>query len=515
MKLIIGVMGIGDAIFSEGIRDGTKATAKQFGWTAKVYSHRSKSAIKAFIQKHKPLKIVAVGHSMGVDTLDNVAEELPGVTFDAVVSVASAWRETFPKNVRRLFWVTGNRDWRQFEIKGGKAVERLKIDASHVTVDNSAILWQLVSKEIAMLDNIAPNKPENSSGRDGFNKVFFDKVRKSVFGGSLSQGQVDNMNRIIDAFEVDGDGRAKTLAYALATTRHEVGARMLPVREGFADTDAEARRAVRNRKYGRPTAPYNHVYYGRGYVQLTWDYNYKGSSKDAGVDLLKDPDAALNPFIAAKILIRGLLDGRWNAQGKGIAYYLPDTGEDDLMNARRTVNVTDKWRTIAGYYADFLEAVVAAREVPNAPTIPVPGDTIPAPTPEDALTLENFRKIPREQRNAMQSQMADALKLIAIVNNEEAKAVHEPHTPIVDGGGFSATEGNFNMEKTNGKAAWQSSGVVGSILALYGVFGPMFGLDVVTPDQAAEVINPIIGGIGALLSLFGRLKATTQITRAL
>ena len=100
---------------------------------------------------------------------------------------------------------------------------------------------------------------------------------------------------------------------------------MVPVREGFASTDESAVRAVaslaRKRgpdsapaRYGQPTGPHNKAYYGRGHVQLTWRENYARSSDDAGVDLERDPDAMLDPVISARILIRGLIDGRWNGK---------------------------------------------------------------------------------------------------------------------------------------------------------------------------------------------------------
>lgn len=208
--------------------------------------------------------------------------------------------------------------------------------------------------------------------------VFFDKCRARPFRGSLSTAQVAGMEGILDAFETHGDGRDKTLAYALATAYHETGGRMVPVREGFAATDAGARRAVdalaRKRgsnsavaKYSKPAGPHGHVYYGRGHVQLTWLENYRKSSADAGTDLVKTPDAMLDPVISARVLIRGLMDGRWNGQGKGIAHYLPMAGPDDLRNARRTVNITDKWELIGGYYAAFLSAISAAQRAP-APT---------------------------------------------------------------------------------------------------------------------------------------------------
>jgi hypothetical protein len=154
-------------------------------------------------------------------------------------------------------------------------------------------------------------------------KRFFDVIRP--FFGGLNQEQVDGINGIIKAFREVGDGDIDTLAYALATAYHETGKKMVPVREGFAKTDKGARSAVAKlavkrgpssapAKYGQPAGPYGHVYYGRGHVQLTWLHNYRNSSKDAGVDLEKYPDKMLDPVISARVLIRGIMDGRWNGE---------------------------------------------------------------------------------------------------------------------------------------------------------------------------------------------------------
>lgn len=45
------------------------------------------------------------------------------------------------------------------------------------------------------------------------------------------------------------------------------------------------------------------VYYGRGYIQLTWDSNYEAFGKVIGMDLLGNPDLALKPDIAAKATV--------------------------------------------------------------------------------------------------------------------------------------------------------------------------------------------------------------------
>lgn len=215
-------------------------------------------------------------------------------------------------------------------------------------------------------------------------EAFYASLRSrtsGVFGTSISQKQITGMEGILDAFTTHGDGRSKTLAYALATAYHETGGKMVPVREGFASSDASARRIVAKRAYGKPAGKYGHVYYGRGQVQLTWEANYKASSADASYDLVADPDKMLDPVISARVLIKGLLDGRWNGKGKGIAFYLPTGGPDDLKNARRTVNITDKWEKIGGYYMAFLKAIDAAGGVPIANT---PAAPVNHPKPEPA-----------------------------------------------------------------------------------------------------------------------------------
>lgn len=204
--------------------------------------------------------------------------------------------------------------------------------------------------------------------------VFYTALRASgLFGKSLSASQVAGIEGLLDAFNAVGDELPDTLAYGLATAYHETGTRMVPVREGFATSDAGARRAVNAlaakrgpssavAKYAKPAGPYGHVYYGRGPVQITWLENYAASSKDAGVDLVADPDAMLDPVIAPRVMWKGLLDGRWNGRKLGLRAYL-DKG--DVLGARRTVNIQDKAADIAAYHRRFLACVTAAGGVPK------------------------------------------------------------------------------------------------------------------------------------------------------
>ncbi|MCK9378318.1 MAG: TIGR02594 family protein, partial [Syntrophobacterales bacterium] len=68
-------------------------------------------------------------------------------------------------------------------------------------------------------------------------------------------------------------------AYVLATTEWETGHTFKPVREAYWH-DEEWRRRNLSRYY---------PYYGRGYVQLTWEDNYRKYAEILSIDLVNDP----------------------------------------------------------------------------------------------------------------------------------------------------------------------------------------------------------------------------------
>lgn len=196
---------------------------------------------------------------------------------------------------------------------------------------------------------------------------FFASIR-SLFG-PLSAAQVAGIERLIDAFLAYAlllDRRH--LAYILATSFHETGQRMVPVREGFAKTDAVARAAVAklfaqgriSRNYAAPNAR-GLSFYGRGDVQLTHEANYLAMGRLLGLDLAGSPDLALDPATSARILIEGVTRGvsaRGDFTGKALEDYI--VGDRcDYAGARRTVNGTDKAALIAGYAEQFEAALVA------------------------------------------------------------------------------------------------------------------------------------------------------------
>ena len=176
---------------------------------------------------------------------------------------------------------------------------------------------------------------------------FYARVRP-IFGGTLSQKQVDGIEALLAATEALP---VTHRAYLLATAMHETASTMQPIAEYGKG---------RSKAYGKP-GKHGQAQYGRGYVQLTWDANYEKADKALGLNgaLMKDFNLAMQPTIAAQILVRGCEEGWFT--GKSLDDYLPD-----YVQARRVVNGTDKAQLIAGYAREF-EAALAL--LPDAPVV--------------------------------------------------------------------------------------------------------------------------------------------------
>lgn len=126
--------------------------------------------------------------------------------------------------------------------------------------------------------------------------------------------------------------RAET-AYVLATAFWETGRTMKPVREAFWLPETWRRHNLRY-----------YPWYGRGYVQITWQRNYTQAGLKLGKDLTTDPDVVMAPEIAAEILVRGMIEG-WFTGKKLSDFITPE--KVDYRNARRIINGTDKMDDIA------------------------------------------------------------------------------------------------------------------------------------------------------------------------
>jgi putative chitinase len=174
---------------------------------------------------------------------------------------------------------------------------------------------------------------------------FFSAARQKPFGGSFDQSEVDGLNAILDAWEALPPVDMRHLAYELGTAFHETAMTMQPIPEWGKGA---------GHPYGHPDPVTRKVYYGRGYVQLTWKANYETMSHIVGADLVNQPDLALEPDIAAKIMFEGMERGLFT--GKKLSDYFT-AEKSDWINARRIINGLDKAQAIALYSQEFMEAL--------------------------------------------------------------------------------------------------------------------------------------------------------------
>lgn len=131
------------------------------------------------------------------------------------------------------------------------------------------------------------------------------------------------------------------LAYVLATINWETAQTMLPLKEGFWQSE----------QWRKENLAY-YPYYGRGFVMLTWKKNYEAFGKMLNLDLSAEPDKALEPVVAAKIACIGLRDGLFT--GRKLSDYIGE-GKEDFFNARRIVGGLDKTSQIATLAVQYMQ----------------------------------------------------------------------------------------------------------------------------------------------------------------
>lgn len=103
---------------------------------------------------------------------------------------------------------------------------------------------------------------------------------------------------IIEALDKEGILTPKTLSYAIATVGHESS--FVPKEEVMANRGVNQRNdyiaGLQDNYQG------GKKYRGRGYIQLTHQGNYDKFGKRIGEDLVKNPERAKDPEVAAKVL---------------------------------------------------------------------------------------------------------------------------------------------------------------------------------------------------------------------
>jgi putative chitinase len=176
---------------------------------------------------------------------------------------------------------------------------------------------------------------------------FFDAVRSVMHRGALTRTQVESYTVILDTMAELAVTDLRHRAYVFATAYHEVGPALKPIEEWGKG---------RGRVYGRPAAN-GKVYYGRGYVQLTWEENYRVMGDAIGQPLHQQPELALDPHIAARIMVLGMREGMFT--GKSLSDYFTRS-RTDWINARRIINRLDRAADIARHARKYLGCLETA-----------------------------------------------------------------------------------------------------------------------------------------------------------
>lgn len=179
--------------------------------------------------------------------------------------------------------------------------------------------------------------------------AFYKVVRSTILGPTLDDGEVQGCEAILGAME---GLPLSHCAYALATAYHETARTMQPVREAYWLTEAWRKANLRYWPW-----------YGRGFVQLTWQFNYEKADKELGLGgtLIAKPDRAMEIDIAAKVMRHGMEEGWFTAGKHTLPGHLPSRlgTLPEYEEARRIINGTDKKHTIAVYALSFQDALIA------------------------------------------------------------------------------------------------------------------------------------------------------------
>lgn len=171
----------------------------------------------------------------------------------------------------------------------------------------------------------------------------------------LSQLQVDSVHAILDSCIKHDVTNTKQIAYILATAYHE--SRLKPIEEIGKGAGKDYGKRLKMGDGPKHRIPYiapDKLYYGRGFVQITWYENYEAFGRLLHIDLLQHPEFALQVDYAADIAVIGMQKGIFT--GVSLSKYFNDKTTDPV-NARKIVNGLDQANLIASYYNHILEGL--------------------------------------------------------------------------------------------------------------------------------------------------------------
>jgi hypothetical protein len=164
-------------------------------------------------------------------------------------------------------------------------------------------------------------------------------------GNNFGNGEEAFVTATIELCEKHGLPLKEQIAYVIATAEHETARTYKPVIEAYWLSEDWRKRNLK--KY--------YPYHGRGYVQITWDYNYEKFSKLLGRDFVTNPDEVLDKNVSLFILVYGMSTGMFS--GKRLGTYV-NKNDKDFRRARKVVNGNDKAEHIAALAEKWLQKLI-------------------------------------------------------------------------------------------------------------------------------------------------------------
>lgn len=168
--------------------------------------------------------------------------------------------------------------------------------------------------------------------------------------GATAQTHQEGVRALWDSWQYYGDGDDRKFAYILATAWHE--SRLGVFMRELGDTSKyEGRLDLGNTEDGDGVK-----FDGKGYVHITGRGNYAKFSKILGVDLVADPELAMEMTNAANICVYGMLYGIFT--GRRLSMYFSEEAEAPLT-ARTIVNgfVFKQAKSIEQDYFIIMDAI--------------------------------------------------------------------------------------------------------------------------------------------------------------
>lgn len=202
------------------------------------------------------------------------------------------------------------------------------------TGEVSLATW-VAGLDFAKLPNWSNETPPTSGRMNVADATFGKDASPSSLGWTRSQLRA----KLVAEGAKFGLTLPTQLAYMMATIEWETAGTFEPVREAYWLSEN-----------WRENNLWYFPYYGRGYVQLTHQFNYQKYEPITGLDLVSEPDLAMQPEASLTILVDGFKHGRFTT--RFLEEFVNDTATD-YVSARTCINGWDKASTIADIAADW------------------------------------------------------------------------------------------------------------------------------------------------------------------